>query len=79
MSALILYGRVVISSKVLVLQRRTHGHHRWMFSHVVHMCVLVGLNDSMSAIYELDGSQSLGLSSSLEQVHSKSYMSLIES
>ena len=52
MYALILYGREV-SSKVLVLQRRTHGHHRWMFSHVV----LAGLNDSMSAIYELDGSE----------------------
>ena len=50
MYALILYGREV-SSKVLVLQGRTHGHHRWMFSHVV----LAGLNDSMSAIYELDG------------------------
>ena len=50
MYALILYGREV-SSKVLELQRRTHGHHRRMFSHVV----LGGLNDSMSAIYELDG------------------------
>ena len=43
MYALILYGWEV-SSKVLEL-------HRWMFSHVV----LAGLNDSMSAIYELDG------------------------
>ena len=43
------YGQEV-SSKV-VLQRRTHGNHRWMFLHVV----LAGLNDSMSAIYELDG------------------------
>ena len=50
MYALSLYGREV-SSKVLELQRRTHGHHRWMFSHVV----LGGLNDSISAIYELDG------------------------
>ena len=47
-----MHGREV-SSKVLELQRRTHGHHRWMFSHVV----LAGLNDSMSAIYELDGSE----------------------
>ena len=51
-SALILYGREV-SSKALVLQRKTPGHHRWMFSHVV----LAGLNDSMSAIYELGGSE----------------------
>jgi len=29
------------------------GHHRWMFSHVV----LAGLNDSMSAIYELVGGE----------------------
>jgi len=71
---LILYGWEV-SFKVLVLQRRTHGHHRWMFSHVA----LAGLNDSMSAIFELDGSECLGLLSSLEQVHLKSYMSLIES
>ena len=52
MYALILYGREV-SSKVLVLQRRTHGQHRWVFSRAV----LAGLNDSMSAIYELDGSE----------------------
>ena len=51
-SALILYGREV-SSKVLVLQRKTPSHHMWMFSHVV----LAGLNDSMSAIYELGGSE----------------------
>ena len=38
-SALILYDREV-SSKVLVLQRNTPGHHWWMFSHVV----LAGLN-----------------------------------
>ena len=50
MYALILYGREV-SSEVLELQRRTHGHYRWMLSHVV----LAGWNDSMSAIYELDG------------------------
>ena len=74
MYALILYGREV-SSKVLELQRRLQGHHRWMFSHVV----LGGLNDLMSAIYELDGRECLWLSSSLEQVHSKSYMSLTES
>jgi len=47
--ALILYGREV-SSRVLALQRRTHSHHRWMFSQVV----LQGLNDLMSAIYKLD-------------------------
>jgi len=47
--ALILYGQEV-SSKVLVLQRRTHNHHRWMFLHMVP----AGLNES-SAIYELDG------------------------
>ena len=51
MYALILYGREV-SCKVLVLQRRTHGHHRWIFSHMVP----AGLNES-SAIYELDGSK----------------------
>ena len=51
-SALIFYGREV-SSKVLVLQRKTLGHHRWMFSHIV----LAGLNDWMSAIYELGSSE----------------------
>ena len=67
MDALILYGWEV-SSKVLELRR-------WMFS----LVVLAKWNDSMSAIYELDGRKWLGLSSSLEQVHSKPYMSLIES
>ena len=49
MFALIFYGREV-SSRVFVLQRRIHSHHRWMFSQVV----LEGLNESMSAIYKLD-------------------------
>ena len=48
MYALILYDREV-SSKVLELQRRTHGHHGWMFSHVV----FAGLHWAESSSSEL--------------------------